>query len=740
MKKILGIAITVTGISASPMSYDFNIYGTATSGFWKHDYYTNRFGNLVTHTGKDYQLGDNYAHVKINSYGYGKVIGITPKLGAVSIQHLMNNGKYIQVNLLHMHRNTIKVNIDDYISKNHYLGNEGNTGSGFINPDTNTHLHLEVAKQTSLAWVETARACPGKPEKSGKSGNGCTTNERTTIFDIGNLQAHYKTKSSTEKNIPFEGRVWYNPNTFSSNYEELLPFLSKSDTPSYGNFDVYGIANKTIYGYLNIGADNINKVGILVRSSKKRSDTENSNTTYKAQKFLAESTSDFIGLSGNSDKYSKGDYLFVPYVSDDGQHRYGYPLKFSFLDKGSFIIDNDKNNVTYDNGASYSEYLSKTNADEQNHVPGYFLTSRLIKVTSSNYNDYIKWSVPSDTNGKYHIYAHIPNGATAEDTTYMIRTSDGDRTKDINQSEATKEDWVDLGTYSLNSDSYVKLSLRNEEDDQWMAFDAIKFEKVSGPYNGTGSIIEPSKKAIGGNQDIVALQAGDNSMGSFQWYQKNGDCPHLLIKNDNDTNEVNEVLVVRKNWSNSAILSSFETSLPFSLSSEQNDKYDTILIKSLSPLTKKNEIRAICSDNTSFAFRNLTTNPNFITENGYTWTGNGSIISKELTGTGIGKTKDIAYKGRDKKSLTIFQWQPSDRCKKLKISGAAYYNQGFHSGYGFSGKLSRKIWNSNTYDNDKTPINFPYTLSGVSGAFYMIEIRTEGDSSSYPYIYAECKE
>ena len=732
MKKILGISITMTCICfASPMSYDFNIYGTATTGFWEHNYYTNRSGNLVTHTGKDYQLGNNSDHVKINSYGYGKIIGTTTNLGAVSIRHLMNNGKYMKVNLLHMHNNSMKVNSGDYISKNHYLGNEGNTGLGFTNRDSNTHLHLEVAGQISLAWVETARACPG---------NGCTNNERTTDFDIGNLQAHYKINSSTEKNIPFRSRIWYDPNTFSSNYGELLAFLSKSYTPSYLNFDVYGIADKTIYGYLNIGSVNIHKVGILARNSKKRSDAENSNTTYNTQKFLAESTSDVIGLSGNSNKYSKGDYLFVPYVNDGDEHRYGYPLKFSFVDEGGFIIDNDK--TTYNNGASYSEHLSNTPNANRNTVPGYFLTSKLFEVRANNFNDFVKWSVPSSTNGEYHIYAHIPKGATATDTTYIIRTTDGDKTKKINQASATKEDWIDLGTYSLDSDSYVKLTLRNEDNGQWMAFDAIKFEKLSGTkgvFNGTGSIVSPDKsQTIGGDQDIVALQEGDNSMGSFQWLQLQGYCPNLLIKNDANTNEVDDVLIVRKRW-NSDTIESFKTSLPVSIpaniTSSKGYNFDTILIKSLTSLSKRNKIRAICKNTVTSSSKNTINTPNILTNDGYKWAGNGSIISQELTGNGIGQTEDIAFRYKDKKSLTIFQWQPSSRCTQLKISG------GISGGKSLNGKLSIKKWYSDSYIIKDEETNFPTVLSDnyTNEAFYMIEIKTDKNFVMSKYIYAECK-
>jgi len=264
-------------------------------------------------------------------------------------------------------------------------------------------------------------------------------------------------------------------------------------------------------------------------------------------------------------------------------------------------------------------------------------------------------------------------------------------------------------------------------------------------FNGTGSIVATDQSTIGGNQDIVALQAGDASMGSFQWYQEEGSCPNLLITNRYNNAEANEVLVVRKGWSSPTIASSFKTTLPFSLSQRDipngyNGVYDTILIKSLSSLNKRNQIVAICRNESTYSSSTTVSNPNFKTKDGYTWAGNGSIISQSLSGTGIGKTEDYAYRYADKKSLTIFQWQPSSRCKKLKIS-ASYYDDGFHTGMNFNGKLSTKVWKLDSYIKNKEETSFPYTLSGTIGEYYMLEIRTdETMNSKYKYLYAECME
>jgi len=156
----------------------------------------------------------------------------------------------------------------------------------------------------------------------------------------------------------------------------LLPTVSRSDTtPSYNSFDVYGIANRPINSYLNIYGEDINEVGILVRSSNNRVDAENGNTGYDNpniqgddEKWLAHSEDDFTDLYANSSNYEEGDYLLVPYTKVGRYHRkYGYPLKFAFVNEGDIIIDNDQNNADFD---QYND----------NHQPSYNSSSEGSKV------------------------------------------------------------------------------------------------------------------------------------------------------------------------------------------------------------------------------------------------------------------------------------------------------------------------------------------------------------------------
>lgn len=498
MKKILmGMTVMVSSLFSvdSPISYDLTLYNYFVSSFWQHNYYTVS-NDLKTHSGRDYQVGDNWKHVEIYSYGFGKIVGKTPTYGAISIRNLIDNGKYVKVNLLHMQNSSILISDNEYISKNQFLGKEGNTGLGYSNQNEQTHLHFEVAGQVSLAWISTARACPG---------SGCPDEnlQRTTDYDLGDLKAHYVINSTKERNIPFGDRVWYDPAVFIT-HDELLPFVSRTNqTPSQNNFDVYGESNETIYGYLNIDGVGLDRVGVLARSSQNRIDAENSTASYTKEKYLAYSETDFDGLYGNSDKYEKGDYLFVPYVYDNSEPRFGYPIKFAFVDKGGFIIDNDK---PEDGTARYNEHLTHS---ELNTVPGYFLTSRLAKTSATNFRDYVRWSVPTDTKGRYKISAHIAEATTAEDknVTYTIHTKDGNKTKSIKQILFSGT-WAELGEYELDDESYVDLSLYNTEKGEWISFDAMKFERTKIVYSDIEDLDEEYQKAIDYLSNTIKLFQG----------------------------------------------------------------------------------------------------------------------------------------------------------------------------------------------------------------------------------------
>jgi len=553
IKLILALFVISPILSfSSPMEYDLEIYGTQNifgathyveyedSNFWEHHYYdyTNGYDacyrtgktcldNPDTHVGIDYGVNKLGFVNKVYSYGYGKITQAGGTWGEVTIQNLVNSGKYYRSNLLHSTNIHASIIQNRYITKHQYIGNKGHAGM-----PTGAHLHLEVTNdstiKTHVAKTATTYPCTNDDTDDCKDDNNSLRNSNV----IDGLISHYDNRD-TKNDI-----IYYNPIEFAAKKKELIPFLSRSiQVPSYRHFDVYGISDKNIYGFLNINSTKIDKVAILAKDTNTRIGADSANNIYNSKKYLVESTGSTSGIHGASDDYVKGDYLFIPYIEDGADKRYGYPVKFSFVDEGSFIIDNDK-------PANYIEYLnikakmenSKPVCDNNikdnnititNEVPGYFLTSKLAKISSKNYCDNVVWKVPNNTKGKYKIYAHIPKGATATRVHYIIHTKSGDKnTSDIDQTEY-REGWVELGEYALDNikeyeldaNSYVKLSFYNTNNNDWIAFDAIKF--VSTEKFVSTDISYPDTKNLD-DEYKVAIDYLSNTLPIFSGY-KDGD-------------------------------------------------------------------------------------------------------------------------------------------------------------------------------------------------------------------------
>ena len=516
-------------------NYDLAIYGNASTGFWEHNYYRTSAtstppNTLVTHTGKDFQLGDNSAHVPIKSYGFGKVINIDYSFNAPTIRHLMNDGKYINVNLLHLHEvNDIN---NKYITKYQLLGREGNKGLGFNDLDTNTHLHFEVAGQISLAWVPTAEACLG---------NGCVNGVgRSTVYDIDDFSAYYRITSNAHRELPFNNRVWYNPDTLTT-HTEAIPFMSMKNNPSSVNYDVYGVADKPLYGNINLSGY-FQTASILVRDFSLRTNAE----TVKGglddnHRFLGKLENQSIrGINGNN-SYAKGDYLFLGYIFDNGVARFGYPIQFSLVNNGDFIIDNDQSNADADQGndarntptynGTIIDRTTQTNIGSK--VPGYFLTADLFTGRS---NAFAQWKPYKS--GTYKIYVHIPenNVATATNVRYIIKKDGTDTTainsKVINQS-TNADNWVQIigedntSSFQFNENGYIGLSLSNLQNatnysidaTRKVAFDAIRFESLI-----TEKPTAPSSMSVSTTSNSASVSWSDSSSNEdgFYLYRYNG--------------------------------------------------------------------------------------------------------------------------------------------------------------------------------------------------------------------------
>ncbi len=483
----------IVGISndvfADFTSYDLTLYSPeswtgdgdeyAGTNFWSHRYWnfvTDRDEcgsrgcdfNTATHSGIDYRV-TNQNNI-IYSYGFGKVVRRGAAYGQVSIRHLVNTGEYFQVNLLHSSGIDSSIAENNYITKEQFIGIKSGIGAnGTVTYAP--HLHLEIADSVTLRVPLTDNAYPG-PEELRPS---------DPAFVKGGLIAHY---DSARTDIRY-----YNPNVFAEIKREAIPFLCRTTNfPDESEYDVYGIAATTIYGGLNL-TGTFQRSSIVVRDFFVRSQVGTQGELEDELRFLGgKNESSFVdGIEGEN-IYSEGDYLFVAYVNNEDEHRFGYPVKFSFVQEGSIIIDNDQLNADSDSGND-SMYEPAYNGSIGSKIPGYFLTADLHKGKSMAFAQWKPY-----TEGTYEIYVHIPEyGPTATSVRYVIK-ADGTNpvySQPINQT-VNNGQWVRVTTdtqdvFDLTDVGYIGLHLGDEPDDinygipesQSVAFDAVKFKLVS---------------------------------------------------------------------------------------------------------------------------------------------------------------------------------------------------------------------------------------------------------------------
>lgn len=620
------------------------------------------------------------------------------------------------------------------------FSNYSGTGTSFwkekylLNKYTHTGIdyNIDFNVGNGSQWVSTEYSCDNDECKVKNA-------ERTTDYDFVNAKAYYETDS--QGSITNSGQVWYDPSDIMNNYSEAIPSLSRTSNPSETNYDVYGIAEESIYGYLNLRG-NFSRSSIIVRDLFSRSLIETKGNLDDAHRFLGgqNQNNDVNGINGNN-KYKEGNYLFGAFVSDNDGARYGYPIKFSFVKKGNFIIDNDK---PIDGSKSFQE-----SDIEDNIVPGYFLTAELHKGRNGYF---AKWN--PNSKGVYKLYAHIPQGATATQVKYKVKNSQNTiYTKAINQSN-NQGKWVQLedengnDNFKFESDTYVGISLGNDstnknysnDSSRWIGIDAIKFEKVNDSkvvsnFHAAGSLIKPSGDCWGCNKDQANMQPDTTSSTVvFQWLYNNEECRYIDIKSD----DITDVYISSKNWKETNINSykTYKAKLPVTIVNNGGDNFNTISVTSTEPLDNIAKVFGYCSQSVASGTKTKIDSYDIEFSNGYNWAGNGSIISGGTKDSiGYGRTKDVARVHTDKKSLSAFQWQPSDRCEELRIAG------GFNGDKSFNGKLSVKGWNKTSYNEvSNKSTSFPKTLKGygTSGYYYVIKIETEKGAVSSGYIQAEC--
>ncbi|MFZ6679794.1 hypothetical protein [Undibacterium sp. Tian12W] len=522
---IISLAVSLNVQAEEPFStYSFKEYGSSgwggSSNFWTHRYWNPaksrdecRFDgcrfNTATHTGMDYSVNNPDYKDAVMSYGFGKVMGKKKdSYGQVSIRNLIRSGEYFQVNLLHSSDLSEAIAERDYIAKGQYVGKKGGIGAGGVTVFS-PHLHVEIADTVSLAWIYTTYARPGELAAD------------ISLYSKASLTAHY---STTDANLRY-----YDPLVFVANKRELLPFVGRSSTTSESDFDVYGVTKKALYGFLPIQG-NHKRSSILVRKTGKRSEAEDSTKSSgltEKQKFLGNTVGAVpsSGISGvASDGYDVGDYMFLPFLdpTDSSDSRYGYPLKFSIVNDGDIIVDNDQLNTK--NGVSVGSFFDGTKPSNSSagKVPGYYLTAYLFKGRSEAF---AQWK--PGTAAKYKIYVHIPErGPIAKSVYYKIKP-DGSKvliSKPVDQKNNGNK-WVQLvaedntDVFDFNSLGYVGLSLGAASDDrnkgitisEDVAVDAVKFEKIStNNTNGINVTSNPIDAMYAKYQGYFGFKSGGN--------------------------------------------------------------------------------------------------------------------------------------------------------------------------------------------------------------------------------------
>lgn len=485
---LLAIAIctaTTSAISASPADYDLSIYGglgwdpdnnseysnEMDSNFWSHYYYD--FGQgPATHTGIDYKVDDAENSSEVRSYGYGKVEASVSDCGRVSIRNLVTTGAYFYINLLHGKvQNGELIDESRYVVKNQYIGREDSICTEM------PHLHFDVSDQAMAGSVLTANAHPNRlanpslgapivPEKSG-------------------LTPHYDTSNTNH--------VWYHPLRFAEEQQELMLSVHRSEpNPSLTDFDVFGIENRTLHGYLNVDSTTATEAGILIRRSAQRIDADNPRPP--EPDWLAHSGGDLgSGLYGYHKTLEIGDdYLLVPYVFST-EDRTGFPIVFSVVKSTDVIADNDKPHPTGPAPPGGWRIAGYSGPEPEEPIPGYFRTADLRRGQSGTT---AKW-YPGES-GRFIVSVYIPeNGPTATKVSYRIfSSSDVDPIITNQISHQTKRgQWVplksgvDLQDFTFQSGGYVELALgssviqnpagynTNISADETVAVDAVKFER-----------------------------------------------------------------------------------------------------------------------------------------------------------------------------------------------------------------------------------------------------------------------
>lgn len=192
-------------------------------------------------------------------------------------------------------------------------------------------------------------------------------------------------------------------------------------------------------------------------------------------------------------------------------------------------------------------------------------------------------------------------------------------------------------------------------------------------FHGAGSLISPEKNCYGCNADLDALHAdGQAGLVLFQWYHTPDRCDHIDISVSNMSYAL-PVKIRSGSWDSRINDKHFVAKLPTSIDASGGSSPWNVTAITFDPLTMPGIVTAKCSVSskvgTPFSYAPVATETQGIAlANGWTWQGNGSLISSLAPGaSGYGVTQDVVNLTSEK-GAAFFQWQKTFYCKNLQIS------------------------------------------------------------------------
>lgn len=254
-------------------------------------------------------------------------------------------------------------------------------------------------------------------------------------------------------------------------------------------------------------------------------------------------------------------------------------------------------------------------------------------------------------------------------------------------------------------------------------------ESKASYFDGAGSIIQTATNCWGCNKDEARMQAHNiPSTVVFQWTAESN-CSYLKIKASDNSGF--KVTVKNKLWNDHLVKAAYKATLPITVSNK--GYWNTTAITSQESLSSTKRIIAECT-NSPIAFNKTNIEKDLVDfSNGYYWAGNGSIISKDGSGTGTGVTEDWAVAFNSNKAFTIFQWQSSNRCSSLLLEDSGNSSVSVN-------QVDMKGWADTTWKgNHLCNGSLPCTLNAPVDSYQIVKIKTNASSVPSGTIHASCK-